>query len=94
MSPAGYDASHMAHTHDAQGEWMVEWSATVEKPDTREQPWTATVEESETTLEPFGWWDRIVHHLPFLRGRGWTLVCAAAALAAVWALLRATTRVR
>ena len=74
--------------------WMVEWSATVEKPDTREQPWTATVEESETTLEPFGWWDRIVHHLPFLRGRGWTLVCAAAALAAVWALLRATTRVR
>ena len=74
--------------------WTVEWTASIEKPDTREQPWNATIEESETTLEPFGWWDWVVHHLPFLRGRGWTLVCAAVALLVVLALLRASTRVR
>lgn len=74
--------------------WTVEWTASIEKPGSREQPWTATVEDSETTLAPFGWWDAVCHHLPFLRGRGWTIVCAAAALLAVLALLRAATRVR
>lgn len=75
-------------------DWSVEWSASIERAADRTQPWTSTIEATGSTTETFGWWDVVCHHVPFLRGHGWHLVGAFAALVALFAILRAATRVR
>lgn len=74
--------------------YTVEWELTVETAGDRLLPYAATIQATGTEFAEYGWWSRVCHHLPFLRGRGWALVCIAAALVALFALLRAMTRVR
>ncbi|MBP5543599.1 MAG: hypothetical protein ILM98_05960 [Kiritimatiellae bacterium] len=74
--------------------YTVEWTVSVETAGDRLQPYVATIQATGTDFHKNGWWDRVCHHLPFLRGRGWTLVCLIIVLAVVFAVLRATTRVR
>lgn len=74
--------------------YTVEWSVSVETAGDRLQPYVATIQATGTVFHEGGWWDRVCHHLPFLRGRGWTLVCLVIVLVVIIALLRATARVR
>lgn len=74
--------------------YTVEWSVSVESAGDRLQPYVATIQATGADFHAYGWWDRVCHHLPFLRGRGWALVCIAVALVVVLALIRANSRVR
>jgi hypothetical protein len=74
--------------------YTVEWSVSVETAGDRLQPYVATIQADGEDFHKFGWWEWLCNHLPFLRGRGWTLVCLAIVLVVIFAILRASTRVR